>query len=683
VFFEAPTIEALTKYLLREHRSVLARAFDLTELSDHTATSPAESASLAKARRRGRRLSSVTVATPMPAAPAPEPIAVIGMSGRFPKAGNLDIYWQNLIEGRDCIEEIPSERWSLDGFYTRDRKLAIAQGLSYCKWGGFVRATDPSDDDFFISTQSGSGAPDSAQRLLLETVWNALESAGYTRATLNQFCQSRVGVYVGASGSLQQSSDRSNHDETTETNGALASTISRFFGLTGPSIAIDAHSASSMTAIHLACVGLAHEECELAIAGGVSLLSAAMYKSASRLNLAGSHIDSRSFAESRDGMLLSDGAGVVLLKALSKAVRDNDNVLAVVRSTISSYVDSSSYADAVAVSSAPSPDAIAQAIKDNIIKSGVDPRTISYVESAAPGLPVGDALELAAMSKAFKEFTEDQQFCALGSVTSSIGHAVAASGISKLAKVILQIQHRQLAPHIKASPVSSDLGLETSPFYLQQEACEWRRPEHTVDGVEQEFPRRAMVNSLGYGGFYAGAIIEEYVANNLPDAPFTVDSCGEPQLILVSAKSAERLQRSIQELWLWVKSREQLRLGDVAYTLQVGREAMPYRWAAIVNSREELLRELSLCFRKEFADLPTGSGTLFRGLVSQTSAELRDLLDAQAADQILRRFVMERDLAKLAAWWVKGACVPWNDLHKTGSSRRIWLPTYPFGAKGS
>jgi polyketide synthase PksN len=683
VFFEAPTIEALTAYLLREHRSVLAGAFVATQRSGPTVASPEEQAPPAKGRRRGRRPSSMTGSALMAASIGCEPIAVIGMSGRYPKADNLQIYWQNLIEGRDCIEEIPSERWPLDGFYTQDRKSAIAQGLSYCKWGGFIRTPDPSDDDFFIFTQPDSRPLDTVQRVFLETVWNALESAGYTRATLNEFCQSRVGVYVGASLSLQQSLDKIVHDEITETGGALSSLISRFFGLSGPSIAIDAHSASSMAAIHTACVSLAHKECDLAIAGGVSLLSAGMYKSACRLNLTGSHINSRSFAEGRDGMLPSDGAGVVLLKPLSNAVRDNDNILAVLRSTISSYVDSSIYADALAVSSTPSPHAIARTIKDNVIKSGVDPRTISYVESAAPGLPVGDALEVAAMSKAFKEFTADQRFCALGSVTSNIGHAVAASGVSKLAKVILQMQHRQLAPHIKASPMGSDLGLETSPFYLQQEACEWRRPRLTVDGVEQEFPRRAMVNSLGYGGFYAGAIIEEFAADSLPNYPDAAETCGEPQLILLSAKSAERLQTCIQELCLWVESRKQLRLSDVAYTLQVGREPMPYRWAALVNSRDELLRALSLCSRKEFVDLPTGSGTLFRGLVSQTSAELQDLLDGQALDQILARYVAERNCAKLAAWWVKGARVPWNDLHKAGSSRRVWLPAYPFGANGS
>jgi len=396
--------------------------------------------------------------------------------------------------------------------------------------------------------------------------------------------------------------------------------------------------------------------------------------------MTGSHIGSRSFAEGRDGILPADGAGAVLLKPLSKAIRDNDNVLAIVKSTISSYVDNSSYTDTVGRSSTPNPDAIAHTIKENIIKSGVDARTISYVESAAPGLPIGDALELSAMCKAFREFTENQQFCALGSVTSNIGHAVAASGVSKLVKVILQLQRKQLAPQIRANPVSPDLGLENSPFYLQQEARDWHRPRLLLNGIEQEFPRRAMVNSLGYGGFYAGAVVEEYGADDNSD---TFDaSSGEEQLILLSAKTEERLKAAVRQLRLWVESCERVRLGDLAYTLQVGREAMPYRWAAIVNGRDELSRALNLSSDKEFSDLATGSGTLFRGVATSTSAALEDLLDAQALEQILRRYLMERNLVKLAAWWVKGAAIPWDDLHKKGSSRRIWLPTYPFGVNG-
>jgi polyketide synthase PksN len=521
------------------------------------------------------------------------------------------------------------------------------------------------------------------QQLFLETVWNTLESAGYTRASLNQKCQSRVGVYVGASFSLHQNAAGNNHDQLPETSAALSSMVSRYFGFSGPSIAIDTHSASSMTAIHLACVSLAQGECEVAIAGGVSFLSAATYRSISRLNLTASHLDSRSFAEGRDGILLSDGAGAVLLKALSKAIKDKDNILGIVKSSISSYVDSSGYADSVGLSSAPSPGAIADAIKKNINRSGVDPRTISYVESAAPGLPIGDAVELAAMSKAFQEFTQDRQFCALGSVTSNIGHAVAASGVSKLAKVILQLQHQQLAPHIMANHASSDLGLEYSPFYLQEEAREWHRPRLTLDGVEQEFPRRAMVNSLGYGGFYAGAIIEEYNAYDGPDSPHNVASSAEEQLIVVSAKTEERLKAAIRQLRSWVESCEQMRLCDVAYTLQVGREAMPYRWAAIVNGREDLLRALNVSSTRERPNIVMGTGDFFSGFVDPTLAILEGLLDAEALTQILQRYVTKRNLAKLAAWWVKGANVPWDDLHEKGSSRRIWLPAYPFGANGS
>jgi polyketide synthase PksN len=434
-----------------------------------------------------------------------------------------------------------------------------------------------------------------------------------------------------------------------------------------------------MTAIHMACVSLAHKECEVAIAGGISLLNPSLYRAVCRLNLAASHIDSRSFAERGDGFLPSESAGAVLLKPLSEAVKDNDNILAIIKSTVSGYVDSVANADRLGVASLPSTDAIATAIRENIIRSGLDPRTINCVESAANGLPVGDMVELSAICEAFRAFTEDEQFCALGSVESNMGHAVAASGISQLAKVILQLQHKQLAPHIKANGGSPDLRLEHTPFYLQQEAQEWHRVRLSLNGVDQAYPRRAMVHSMGYGGFYAGAIIEEYDGKGLGNSLSSVATAGQKQLIVLSAKTEERLRVAIQQLYLFVEKRNEIRLRDVAYTLQVGREAMAYRWAAIVDDRDNLLDVLRIASDQEGLDQSTNPGNVFKALVKPNAVVLDGLLDGEAQEQILQQYVRETNLAKLAAWWLKGADVPWDDLHEKGSSKRVWLPTYPFG----
>ena len=169
-----------------------------------------------------------------------------------------------------------------------------------------------------------------------------------------------------------------------------------------------------------------------------------------------------------------------------------------------------SYVGDIYVANTPTPDALVEAMRESIVKAGIDPRTISYVEAAAAGLPLGDALELSAMSQAFRTFTTERQFCALGSVKSHIGHAAAASGISQLIKVILQMKHGRLVSPLKVESSSSELRLEDSPFYLQRTEGVWHRPSIDTGGGDVWYPRRAMVNSMGFGGFYAGAILEEY-----------------------------------------------------------------------------------------------------------------------------------------------------------------------------
>ncbi|WP_186019656.1 SDR family NAD(P)-dependent oxidoreductase [Burkholderia gladioli] len=445
------------------------------------------------------------------AGPAPdfEPIAVIAMSGRFPDADNLDEYWANLVAGRDCITEIPPHRWSLDGFYSEDRQDAIEAGRSYNKWGGFLRET-AGEPEFAAARGPGSRIRlTREQTLFMDTVRSLLDTAGYGGGQASRLRGTRTGVYLGMTAAPGQ------------TQGSLVGMVSGYFDFKGPSIAVDAHSASSMTALHMACAGLARGECSVAIAGGVYLLYPESYTRSCRLNILASHSESRSFAADRDGMLFADCVGALLLKPLSKALADGDTVLAVVRSTAATYVGD------IYVANSPSPSPIAAAIRETFERSGIDPRSISYVEAAAAGLPLGDALELSAMSQAFGEFTDERQFCALGSVKTQIGHAAAASGISQLIKVILQMRHRRLVSPLDAGQLSPELPWRDSPFFPQPDSTPWARPSVDRDGVAQRYPRRALVNSMGFGGFYAGAILEEYPAEEHVAAPHDAATAGD------------------------------------------------------------------------------------------------------------------------------------------------------------
>ncbi|UUM22295.1 SDR family NAD(P)-dependent oxidoreductase [Mycoavidus sp. SF9855] len=668
MFFKYSTIAKLADYFTRQHPALHAQAFGVTAASyaNNDVVPPP---------------SSQRVETPTSNTTEVESIAVVGMSGCFPQANTLQEYWDNLVTGRDCITEIPADRWSLDGFYIEDKQTALAKGLSYNKWGGFIRGLNTVLNTDFFTTAFEAQATwtdwTAEQKLFVQMVWTLLEAAGYTSAELNQVCQSRVGVYVGMM-SRPMSLIEANKPQSmvaTHTTNELSDMVSHLFKLQGPSLVIDAYSASSMVAIHMACASLIHGECEAAIAGGISLMHPELYQYSCQLNILGSHPQSRSFAANCDGPLFSDGAGVVLLKCLSKAIQDKDSILGVIKSTVANNVNN------IALPNIPMPDVISNSIKENIIKSGLDPRTISYIEASAPGYEIGDALEVFATERAFREFTQEQQFCALGSLKPSIGHATAASGISQLIKVLLQMRHRQLAPTLQVSPWRSDLELEHSPFYLQQEAQAWHRPRLHINGTEQEVPRRAMINSIGYGNFYAGAIIEEYVFEENSDLREAqqIECIASEQLIVLSAKTAEHLKAMIEQLGQFTQSQAQFSLQDMAYTLQLGRVAMPLRWAAVVQDRASLLSALTFALQQKKVKSSVAQGrTIFASTINYSTKGGRARPGAPAETQMLQHGLAEKDLIQIAASWVKGANIAWGLLHKGQAPRRIWLPGYPF-----
>jgi acyl transferase domain-containing protein len=438
--------------------------------------------------------------------PPDESIAVIGMSGQFAESSDLDELWEHLIGKKDCISVVPADRWSLDNFYVADRRDALARGMSYSKWGGFIPGVAAIEAGLRINEAAdGKQARALEEVLFTDAARGAIASSGYTEKGLNDDCKARVGVYVGML----------SHRGTGVvglTPSVLAMKASQAFDFGGPSMGIDVHSASSMTAIHLACKSLLHGGCDAAIAGGVFVLTPYAYKAICQLKLLSIQRESRVFSTDRDGLRMAEGVGAVLLKRLSRAIRDGDNILALIRATATSYVGRAE------TGLMPSPDRMAACISGVIRDSGVDPRTISYIEAASPGLP-SDANEVLAASRAFGEYTQEKHFCTIGSVESNVGHASPASGVLQLLKVIMQMRHKYIVPSINVRTVDPGLGLQGSPFYLQQDVCAWERPRISVGNFIQEVPLRALVNSMGYGGFYVSAIVEEYGGDEFPFDP--------------------------------------------------------------------------------------------------------------------------------------------------------------------
>ncbi|MGG1948355.1 beta-ketoacyl synthase N-terminal-like domain-containing protein [Trinickia sp. NRRL B-1857] len=664
VLFEYATIAELAEYL----SGVSVPAGRLTSAVAESPSVVAEGVGVRlkqDAQETVQAMPFVGIAQPGASVRAPSmDIAIIGLSGRYPQARNVAAFWENLVAGRDCVEEVPTERWDHRDYFDNDKDNTEK---TYCKWGGFMEGVDEFDPLFFNISPREAEVMDPQARLFLETIWELLEDAGHTREILHERYRRRVGLYVGAMYQQYRSLIEDSHGESIAAISSYSAIVNRasyFFGLEGPSIAVDTMCSSSMVAIHMACKDLLLGECELAIAGGVNLsIDPKKFVGLSQAQLIGSHPDSRSFADA-DGFLPAEGVGAVLLKPLARAVADGDSILAVIKSSATNHSGrSSGYA-------VPNLNAQADLVERTLDKAGIDARSISYVEAAANGSLLGDPIEIAALNKAFGKFTTDRQLCAIGSVKSNIGHAEAASGISQLTKVVLQLRHRQLAPSIKADTLNPNLTFEGTPFRLQRTLQEWMQPMIEIDGVRREVPRRALINSFGAGGSYANLIVEEFI-------PAPMHAQGEfadgPVAMIFSAKTRERLNAVVEQISAYVRSQEAICLADLAYTLQTAREPLDVRVGWVVASRDELLQAMMqyLASQREERD---------RGDVDETNeqSKIRTLLSGRTGEMMMQSLLAERDLEKLVLLWTQGAKISWQSLYTGRHPHRISLPTYPF-----
>lgn len=653
LFFEYQNIQELTTYFLESYQPQLVNLLGAAEKDAATTTKNVVIEEEAvKSNVTSRRTSRfISPAMDYPEENRDRDIAIIGVTGRYPGARNIQELWEILKDGKDCITEVPKDRWNHSLYFDEDKNKP---GKTYCKWGGFIEDIDQFDPGFFNISPSELEIMAPQERLYLETVWNLFESVGYTRETLQNSYQGKVGVYAGSMWGEHQF--------------AIPNRVSTFFGLQGPSIAVATACSSSTIAIHMACESLIRGECKLAVAGGVSLsLHPEKFVALSHIKLIGSHINSRSFGVG-DGYLPAEGVGAVLLKPLSQALEDQDPILAVIKATGTNH---SGYSSG---SFAPNPKGQVQLLEENFAKSKIDPRTISYVEVFALGSALGDATEVTALNKVFQKYTSDQQFCAIGSVKSNIGHAEAASGISQLTKVILQMQHKKLVPSIKTTPLNPNINFNNTPFYLQQELQEWKLPVIKINGKKQEFPRRATVSSFAAGGANAHLIVEEYSPSQ--EDTINIRSAVGPQLIVFSANNQERLLTVIQQMITFLETKEFF-LPDIAYTLQIGREAMKSRVAMVVHTQDELIQGMKTYLQSiKKGNAPKTSIPIFSGELEVAMG--RNLIGEDVGENAVQVLVQEKNLEEIAIHWTQGSKIPWESLYEVKEARRIELPTYPF-----
>ncbi|MFA6173946.1 MAG: amino acid adenylation domain-containing protein, partial [Kiritimatiellales bacterium] len=597
-----------------------------------------------------------------------EPIAIIGISGRYPQADTLEAFWENLKTGKDCISEIPSDRWPMQNFFDADPKHAVAAGKSYSKWGGFLDSFADFDPLFFNISPREALTIDPQERLFLQCAWQALEDAGYTRETLRQ----NVGVFTGITktgfdlyGPELWRQGRIVFPHTSFSS--VANRISYCLNLHGPSMPIDTMCSSALTAIHEACQHIRHGDCDMAIAGGVNLyLHPSTYVGLCSVYMLSQDGQCKSFGKGGNGFVPGEGVGAVLLKRLSQAVRDGDPIHAVIRG---SAVNHGGKTNGYTV---PNPNAQAELIKDTLQKAGVDARTVSYMEAHGTGTELGDPIEMTGLTEAFRHYTNDSGFCALGSVKSNMGHLEAAAGMAGLSKIILQMRHGQIAPSLHASQLNPNIDFAATPFIVQQQLADWRRPTLTIGGETREFPRRAGLSSFGAGGSNAHLVIEEYIQPDVRSMTEIIRSESPAAVIVLSAKTDERLREVAANLLGFLNENE-VDLHNIAYTLQVGREALDERLGLLVSSVAELKHKLA-----GFLDAGDGMQDVCRSRIQRNKDAFVALADDEEFQDTVDKWISRGKYTKLLDFWVKGLSVDWAKLYPDKKPQRIHLPVYPF-----
>ena len=492
-------------------------------------------------------------------------VAIIGMAGRFPGARDVGEFWRNLLAGVESISRFERDELEpsmLEAPGARDR-------AGYVPVRGILDGIEMFDAEFFGINPKEAQILDPQQRLFLEAAWEALERAGYEPATTG----GTVGVFAGMGNNTYFAANLREHRELIDLVGALqtmmgnekdylATRVSYKLDLKGPSVTVQTACSTSLVAICQAVQSLLAYQCDMALAGGVSISlpqkQGYLWQDGG-ITSAGGHC--RAFDAQADGTVFSNGLGVVVLKRLADAVADGDHVCAVIKGSAINN-DGSGKVSFLA----PGVDGHAEAIAMAQAFARIDARSIGYIEAHGTGTELGDVVEVAALTQAFRSQTPDVGFCALGSVKTNIGHLDVAAGVAALIKAVLVLQHRIVPPTLHFTSPNPKLGLEKSPFFVNTSPLEW------ADGST---PRRAGVSSLGVGGTNAHVVLEESPAAEASGAGRGTE------LLVLSARTASALDRATENVLDYLESHPDVPLADIAYTLQVGRRRFARRRALV------------------------------------------------------------------------------------------------------
>ncbi|MCO1604482.1 SDR family NAD(P)-dependent oxidoreductase [Desulfosporosinus nitroreducens] len=698
-------------------------------------------------------------------------IAIIGLSGRYPGARTIEQFYTNLREGKDCITGFPKDRWN-DYQFSFDIE-------HFYKYGGFIDQIDRFDPTFFNISPRQAEMMDPQARLFLETAWEACEDAGFYQDRTKHYYPSSgdnsVGVFAGIFWShyelfAAEITQRGLPMAFGITSASIPNMVSYCLNFHGPSIAVDTMCSSSLTAMHLAFESIRKGECHYAIAGGVNLVTHPhKYIFLKQSSFLSSEGKCRSFGEGGDGYVPGEGVGAILLTTLERAEREGYHIYGIIKGSALNHVGKTSGA------TVPDPVAQSEVIADALKKARIDPRTISYIEAHGTGTSLGDPIEIQGLNRAFGKWTNDKQFCAIGSSKSNIGHLEAAAGIAGLTKVLLQLKHQELFPSLHSEKLNPYIPIKDTPFYITNSLRKWEQSQIEINGQKTSFPRRAGLSSFGANGSNAHIVIEEYLPQKSEVVKLTTNGS---VIVPLSAKNEESLKayaynmleflkkgkdtrkvdfnkkleetvrneiiyillglidgkivdanqnfselnityeqltvlhRIIQDKWgvdiqpntiiqsqtlnnlvfqlleqnktvlknqlinksqVKMENLNDVNLIELAYTFQVGREAMACRAVFIVKSLEELIRKLEL-----FIDGKEQIDGCLMGSMKKDKSLITVITSDEDMEEAIDKWIIKGKTEKLADLWVKGVNIDWNKLYKGVKPKRMSLPTYPF-----
>ena len=651
VFFGYSTLEKLTDYFLSEHQDAIQGFYGETVVEQPVSHPIPVEVPFSKRQRLNRfRFSDKEIPQRVP-----EPIAIIGMSGRFPQARDIDEMWAILAAGKNVVQEIPIDRFDWREYYGDPSQDSTKTN---CKWSGCIPGVSEFDPLFFEISPREAERMDPRQRHLLQESWKALEDAGYGA---HQIKAHKIGMFVGVEEGDYQLLAK---DEAVTSNhtAILASRLAYFLNLKGPVMAINTACSSSLVAAHQACTSLRNQECSTCLAAGVNLmLSSKAYIGMSQAGMLSS--DGRCFAFDKraNGMVPGEAVAVVVLKCLSQAEEDGDPIHAIIRGSGINYDGKT---NGITAPSGLSQRDLLQSVYD---QHQIRPEGIDYIVTHGTGTKLGDPVEINALFDTFKRYTKKQGYCALTSTKTNFGHTFAASGLVSIISLVQALCHETIPRSLHCGDENDYIQWKESPFYVNKANKSWPR--------ETGIDRIGAVSAFGMSGTNAHMVLQDYTADRKGGAE-TVPYF----LLALSAKTEKALQEKIKDMIVFLESENSNKqhLSQVSYTLLEGRHHFQYRCAVVVRDKEETVYAWKQVGGKE--KLPN----LFEGRVARDSTGQKAIqryavdLSNQCGAAGKNKDEYKEILYALGDLYCQGYEIPWNKLYSKTKPHRISLPTYPF-----